>query len=1038
MRRPPLHHLRILASAGSGKTFRLSGRFIDLLERGADPTTILASTFTRAASAEIRDRILGRLAKAALEGKDEAAGLALERVVRDLDRLEVRTLDSLFAATVMAFAPEFGLAPEPRLLDEFAIELAKAEAIERMLAADDAGQLLATVAALNKGQARLSMQDAIGRAVEGAVAILRESTAEAWEWGDAPVADAETVRKLLDRMARLAAALSGRVQTAMQKDLAALAEAGPHDAEAWAERVGTGLANAVLAKGGVYYKSPLPDPVVDLYVEVIEHARALSRAETVRRTRATREVARRYAEAFDQVKGEAGAVTFDDLTRVIADAAGDPARAPSLEEVFFRLDSRIHHALLDEFQDTSVAQWRALGPIVREIAAGDPGERSLFVVGDLKQSIYGWRGASPALLERLPDFLLEERPAEIVDERLATSYRTAQVVLDHVDQVFGGIESNPALGAADVAVIDAATAWKSAWSPHRAAHAMPGTVELHLAPAAGRSAVSREQQESTMDAAADLVRELRTASPGISIGVLCRRNKAVAGLLNRLRARGVPASARGVGSLQDAASVNAMLDALVLADHPDHTAAAFHVGHSPLGPLVGLGPDDHRRERARHRHAVAKAIRASLDVHGYADCLRRWRDGLLDAVDAREGRRLEELIARAAEFDLPDDGSGPPRRPATVVAALRAVELDEIGEASTVVMNMHQSKGLEFDAVVLCDLDRPYVTRTSLAATRSRPDGPYTRVARWPSGPARHPDFDEIVARAVEADYREFLSTLYVALTRARRGLFAVCAPPSAKGATSPPNSFAGILRAAWCSSLDASGPGAVYAAGKRSALVAEKPAAPTAAATAAAPIALDPPSGRRATRAASASEREAPTATSGPLVSAASVEARARGIAIHGMLETVGWSADGLPSLEELAAAGRRALARALARADRGWLAEQARWLLGRLGQPAIAAVFGGGANDRLHREWTFARLAGEGVERGAIDRLVLRGEPVRGATIIDFKTDRGGDVEGLVATYRPQVEAYRVAVAERFGLAPTAVEARLVFLEHGRVAAV
>ncbi|MDE0916440.1 MAG: UvrD-helicase domain-containing protein, partial [Planctomycetota bacterium] len=121
-------HRIFLASAGTGKTFRLSGRFLDLLLAGAEPRSILATTFTRKAAGEILDRVLERLVEAVDDGKkreelassrdfgssfeSEDALNLLANLVRRLDRFEVRTLDSFFIHLGRLFALDLDLAPQ--------------------------------------------------------------------------------------------------------------------------------------------------------------------------------------------------------------------------------------------------------------------------------------------------------------------------------------------------------------------------------------------------------------------------------------------------------------------------------------------------------------------------------------------------------------------------------------------------------------------------------------------------------------------------------------------------------------------------------------------------------------------------------------------------------------------------------------------------------------------------------------------------------------------------------------------------------------
>lgn len=1069
-RLPDLRHERILASAGSGKTFRLSGRAIELIRRGVPPEAILASTFTRAAAAEIRDRILLRLAKAVLSAGERGAmtvpgGLpppseqealeTLERVVRSIDRLEIRTLDSLFGSMVMAFAAELGIPPEPRILDETEQASLEAEAVANLLNDGDAESHLVTIAALNKGQARLTVSDAILGAVRPVLRVFRQSTPAAWEWPKPALADADEVAELLAQLAGAIASGTKRQSEAAAGDLVALQGAPAHDASAWRRVLDAGIGKKI-CEGDFSYYGQLSSELVAAYEVLVAHARALAEEETRLHTLALRDVATSFEIAYRRAKFEAGAVTFDDLTEALGRAAAGSITAGAgqvgAEELFFRLDARFRHALLDEFQDTSVPQWRALRPIVHEIASGDPNERSLFVVGDLKQSIYGWRGASPTLLERLPKLVLESGELPMADEHLARSYRSSQDVLDAVNDLFGGMEHNPALSRLDLPHRRAVTAWRATWAGHESAQPkLRGVVELHITPRCeGARSNSRAQQDHTLDAAANLTAELSRAYPNASIGVLCRRNAPVASMLNRLRARSVPASARGVGSLLDAASVSAFIAALDLADHPDHTVSCFHVAHSPLGAVVGLGREDHLKNRVQSRRRVSRTLRERLDRYGYPETFRRWRDAILPEIDDRELRRIDQLIEHAAAFDAPNAAE---RRPSQVARALRALELDELGGGGVTVMNIHQSKGLEYDLVVLCDLDQGFRVRSPIAAVRDQrdPQGPYVRVVRWAAQSERSGEVAAVIDEATEESYREYLSTLYVATTRAKQGLFAVVGPAEGKGGISFPNSFAGILRGAWCP--ERGGEGLCAVRGDRASLVVQsKPAHRSAANAAVASregIRLAPPRGLRVARARSASDRERSGGADGAdgertrLLDDGSTsghEARHaalhRGVIVHAMFEGIEWldeaSSDGA-AIEILKSCGRRADSRA----SDDMLNACATMVTDSLAHESMRSVFRRPSDLlELRREWRYARIdpASGGLEQGAVDRLVLRGcdGVVTAAEILDFKTDADADV---IERYGPQLDAYRAAVAERFRLPLGVVSARLVLVSSGQI---
>ena len=132
-----------------------------------------------------------------------------------------------------------------------------------------------------------------------------------------------------------------------------------------------------------------------------------------RRTLSTHALVARYHEAREQVRREEGVASFGDLVRVLVEADPDLLR----DELWFRLDGRIDHLLLDEFQDTSLMQWKVLRPLAEEIVSDGTGERTFFSVGDVKQSIYGWRGGLPGILEHLPTLILQDGVKAAIEGR---------------------------------------------------------------------------------------------------------------------------------------------------------------------------------------------------------------------------------------------------------------------------------------------------------------------------------------------------------------------------------------------------------------------------------------------------------------------------------------------------------------------------------------------------------------------------------------------------------------------------------------------
>ena len=171
---------RILASAGTGKTYTLAGRYLDLVLSGCDPATILATTFTRAAAAEIRDRVFRDLSTLVLDADvrldpngrfkcgpvtDARATAALECLVHRLPDLQIRTLDSVFASLARGLGSASGVAGDARLIDgEAAADLLR-EAISRAIDDSDEDEVLETLETLGRGATKVGVVSTVEAAV---------------------------------------------------------------------------------------------------------------------------------------------------------------------------------------------------------------------------------------------------------------------------------------------------------------------------------------------------------------------------------------------------------------------------------------------------------------------------------------------------------------------------------------------------------------------------------------------------------------------------------------------------------------------------------------------------------------------------------------------------------------------------------------------------------------------------------------------------------------------------------------------------------
>ena len=192
-----LQHVSILASAGSGKTYQLTNRYLQILARGAAPFSILASTFTRAAAGEIRDRILRTLAESAdaddkrheLTRRLQRPGLSrqfvldlLTSLAHNLHRLQIRTLDSFFGTIVRCFCLELGLPSDARIVDEDEAARLRRSAIQRMLEEGDEDAIIELLSSLTEGSSERAVTDTIDNTVSSLYDLYREARyTDAWQ-----------------------------------------------------------------------------------------------------------------------------------------------------------------------------------------------------------------------------------------------------------------------------------------------------------------------------------------------------------------------------------------------------------------------------------------------------------------------------------------------------------------------------------------------------------------------------------------------------------------------------------------------------------------------------------------------------------------------------------------------------------------------------------------------------------------------------------------------------------------------------------------
>ena len=1030
-----LGHLMILASAGSGKTYALTTRFVRLLAAGAPPERVVALTFTRKAAAEFFDEILNRLAGAAADEKmamtlaaeidrpelmaADFCGL-LRAMVDAMPRLNLGTLDGFFARMVEAFPLELGLGGDFELLEQAQAQRERQRVLALLF---NSGQA--------KLEARLDFIEAFKRATYGLEekALQRrldsfldehgETFLQAPDeavWGNADRIWPEGNRwldgteTLLQAVERSRSAMPWEAFTEKQRLVLEGFLAGVEEWEAGAplpKSANTPVKN-ILSAWDAFAAGTAEIPVGGKRFAFDPEAgralagvvRAIMAAELQRKlemTRGVHAVVRLYEQRYDEEVRRDGRLTFADVQRLLQPAADGSVAEHRRLLMDWRLDARFDHWLLDEFQDTSREQWRILHNLIDEAVQDPEGTRSFFYVGDVKQAIYGWRGGDSRLFREIFDHYNESSSGAIEEQHLAKSWRSAAPIIDLVNAVCGD------RSALDTIVPEPVAArWLQEWQDHAPARPdMTGYAALHWADdEAGRWAETLR-----------ILQSIDGAERGLTMAVLVQTNRKGAELAEYLRAEGGMAAVAD-SDLQvafDNPFTSALLALLKWAGHPGDTFAREVVAMTPVNRRL-------RELGWKNGAEVSQGILRELHEAGFAGMLAGWVQRMSQdlAPDDQFSRlRGRQVVDAARAFD--ETGSR------DIDEFLAWIELHTLREAESPgvvrVMTVHKAKGLGFDAVVLPDLQGNSVAqrRKGLGVHRGQ-DREIDWVLDLPSKMMAETDpvLGELIDDDVASVGYEALCKLYVALTRAKRALHVVIEPTGNSRSRNFPKLIGAALGEEW-----ARGDDRWFEAESRE----EELSGDAAAAVV--PVGRE----RRILR------RVARTPSDGESVHRAAREyfraedegGASRGQAVHHLLAQVSWQ-------EDMDDGQIRSVMEHL-ESESNWVESAFRAATA----PTLREIFsrGGAGSVELWRERSFEIALDGSWITGIFDRvMVFRGDSgkIEAATVVDFKTDAvetNDDVAKAVKRHRSQLETYRRVVGRLTQLPLENVDAQLVFTE-------
>lgn len=1010
--------LLIVANAGSGKTYRLVTRCLELLARGEAPDRILALTFTRKAAAEFLQKLFGRLAEAARDPSAlaklrdqlgepslgaEQCTQWLRHLTAALPRLSMGTMDGFFGRIVRSFPFELGLGRDFRLLDEAGLEENRQIALERFFAAaaETEGGLDQLVELLRQESRNRSDRSVFGT-VESAARALQQTyleTPAGVAWGDASLI-------WPDGSEILAAGPVDAAAQALREEIAAThPDLGDKARAQWNTWLDLATAHRPPRRMDPELDRFLREKLVEekadkktgeLYVPVGNNTgdrlylrghlaelredlrRALVKVEVEAKldsSRALHALLAHYESVYHATVRQSGALTFADIALFLAAGAREPWR----RDLDYRLDGRHDHWLLDEFQDTSRTQWRILEPLADEIIQDTSASRTFFYVGDTKQAIYGWRGGDARLFWEIRDHYNRGPAAVVEQDKLEVSHRSARAIVRAVEEVL-----RPASVArhADEFRFPEQTqrAWEQAWVAHRASDQAPEGY------ARFESVEPRDGEESKDEALSRhvvaILREVQPLERGLDCAILVRTNDELARYVAVLGDEGIPAAAEGKTNPCLATPAGVALHALIRSIAcPADAIARAHAEASPWSRCTGSDFS-----------VFAAEARRDAAAEGFAPMVRAWVRRAHEAGIIAE-QELDAFIAAASDFDATAAAAGDWSGFVRAIAHRTLEESETPGAVR--VMTVHQAKGLGVDVVILPELGGKAMSEfrdTAGIALHRDNEG---RVQWGLSLPKKDLCEADPVLREAREQMRarqsyEALCVLYVAMTRAKKALYCL----AAKGRND--KNAGGWLERTFPGDGDRReiGDGKWFAAHKKTARDrieisrASAPLPPVPARAAPAPS-------RRTTQRAE------------DIVGRA--ESRRIGTEVHRLLAQIDWVDDKAPAIpgeDRAAETVRKFVASAKGRKI--------------LARPP--------AETELWRERPFDVLLDGMLHSGTFDRVQIERKDGRAvsARIYDFKTDReAGDLQ---ERYRDQLEIYRRAAAALLGLDFSAVSAEAV----------
>ncbi len=1030
----PARSAWVSANAGSGKTRVLTNRVARLLLGGTAPGRILCLTFTKAAAAEMQNRLFKQLGEWAMMpdiplrealaelGEDNLPDSQLlharslfARALETPGGLKIQTIHAFCESLLHRFPLEAQVSPDFELLDERGAKALRAEVLDEMAleAPEDFAEFIAKA-----GEPEGFLHD-----------ILKHQ--ELFEHGffEAEAAAALGAEPEISEDMLLARVLEGVSDSEINALVGAMMRNDkghdPKAAQALIDYKKAPASSALSMLEAVFLTSGNPRKTksfpnrktkdafagaFDLVSQFIERVYAARQSRlalvALEKARVLNGFAAGFLVRYNAHKSARAVLEFEDLIRKADALLRDSDMA---QWVLYRLDGGIDHILVDEAQDTSPLQWDIVKALAEEIyAAEGDAPRTVFVVGDEKQSIFSFQGADPhefAEVKALLHERLEAVRTPMYEGALQCSFRSAPPILSLVDQVFSGDARGGVAGEiSHIAVDDALPGRVELWPFYEkepAEEMLPWDAPVDALPPGDPVLLLAEDVAARV---AEIIKtkvvlpgKKRPVQAGDFLILVQARGELFKALLKELKAAGVPVAGADRLKVAEELAVKDLLALLQFAANPRDDLALACALRSPLCGVseAGLFSLAHGRKgslwRAVRPNEMLSDILKNTDFERPFELLERilihhkGREKLLARLGPEAEEGVDELLRQALEYER---GEAP-----SLTGFLNWVKADDLtvkrqfnNEDNLLrIMTVHGAKGLEAPIVILPQtVKKPNNQGKAVLALESGLAACGAAVAELP----------EVLAEARRAETalqtEEKMRLLYVALTRAESWLIMAGSGDRKK----VPENWYDPVEAA-LKALGAALDGAGRLVLENNWALEKGEAVQTAQAAVSLPDWLDTPAPGviKPPRAKSPSDLGGEHTVAG---AAAETDALTRGAQIHTLLE----------HLAEVPEGARQAKARAMIGTPLAGVIEEA---LAVLQAPDLAAVF---AADTLREVPVSATLPEIGLVSGRIDALII-GDTV---LAVDFKSNPQVPTtpEDIPEGFLRQMAAYGAGLAQ------------------------